>query len=123
MLTWSSGGILGFYCHHQYAHSQQSGRKSIPGAFKGVDLAVFSVFSALGLNVGIHPIIPNRSDYMGGLSAEELLDAPTVPEEGDFVEQYLKDLAQDSEEEEDDAYDYNYRDEKEGTDHHPLSPK
>ncbi|KAL9129394.1 MAG: hypothetical protein Q9175_007307 [Cornicularia normoerica] len=45
------GGILGFFCHHQYAHSQESGRKSIPGAFNGVDLAIFSVFNAFGLEI------------------------------------------------------------------------
>ena len=110
---------MGFYCHHQYAHTQQSGRKSIPGAFKGVDLAIFSVFSALGLNVGIHPIIQNRSRDMGGLSAGKLLHGSTVPGEGDFVENYLENLAQESEDDDDeDNYPY-YRGEKEGTDHRP----
>ena len=52
---------------------------------------MFSVFSALGLNVGIHPIIQNRSENMGGLSAKELLHGPTVPREGDFVENFLDD--------------------------------
>ncbi|KAF6224617.1 hypothetical protein HO173_012960 [Letharia columbiana] len=87
------GGILGFFCHHQYAHSQRSGRKSIPGAFKGVDLAIFSVFHALGLKVGVHPIIENRSENMGGLSARELMRGRTVPREGDFVENCLTNLS------------------------------
>ena len=84
------GGILGFFCHHQYAHSQKSGRKSIPGAFKGVDLAIFSVFHALGLKVGVHPIIQNKSETMGGLPAKDLMRGPTVPRRGDFVENCLK---------------------------------
>lgn len=56
-LTTVSGGYLGFFCNHQYAHSHQSGRRSIPKAFKGVDLAIYSAFSALGLKIGIHPIV------------------------------------------------------------------
>lgn len=87
------GGILGFFCHHQYAHSQESGRKTVPGAFKGVDLAIFSVFHALGLKVGIHPIVYNRDARMGGLSSRELMEGPTVPREGDFVENCLENLS------------------------------
>ena len=88
-----TGGIVGFFCHHQYAHSQDSGRESIPGAFKGVDLAIFSVFQALGLKVGIHPIIQNRSGNIGGLSAKDLMQDSTVPRKGDFVENCLKNLS------------------------------
>lgn len=57
-----------------------------------MDLAIFSVFSALGLKVGVHPIVRNKSEQMGGLSAEELLRGPTVPREGDFVENCLANL-------------------------------
>lgn len=66
-LTGDVGGTLGFFCQHQYAHSQESGRKSIPMALKGVDPAIYSVSQALGLTVGIHPIVKNKSQDMGGL--------------------------------------------------------
>lgn len=91
-LTTIVGGTLGFFCHHQYAHSQESGRKSIPMAFKGVDLAIYSVFQALGLTVGIHPIVKNKSKSMGGLSIQDLMGSPSQPD-GDYVENCLKAMA------------------------------
>ena len=61
---------------------------------------------------------------MGGLSAKELLHGPTVPREGDFVENCLEDLAPEPENSDDDDEDNLYcRSEKEGTDHHPQIPK
>ena len=109
ILTDILGRILGFFCHHDYAHSQESERKSIPGAFKGVDLAVFSVFHALGLNVGVHPIIENRSKSMGGLSVKELWRGPTVPRKGDYVENCLEILEQQAAQ---DPYDFDPDDEE-----------
>ena len=50
---------------------------------------MFSVFQALGLKVGIHPIINNGRGNLGGLSAAELMRGPTVAREGDFVENCL----------------------------------
>ncbi|KAL8838676.1 MAG: hypothetical protein Q9176_004916 [Flavoplaca citrina] len=73
------GGSLGFFCHHAYAHSTEAGRKQIPGAFKGVDLAVFSAFKRLGMEVGIHPILQGDHGWWdpsehrwGGLPAKRL---------------------------------------------------
>ena len=85
-----AGGLLGFFCHHQYAHARESGRKSLPRAFKGVDLAVYTVFNSLGYKAGIHPIVKNVSNKWGGLSANTLLYAST---EGDYVETCLQNLA------------------------------
>ncbi|KAI4236368.1 MAG: hypothetical protein LQ349_002597 [Xanthoria aureola] len=95
------GGWLGFFCHHAYAHSTEAHRKLIPGVFKGVDLAVFSAFSRLGLAVSVHPILHKRGSWLydediknewGGLSAKELLQG-SVSEgntTGDFVEGYFE---------------------------------
>ena len=83
---------------------------------------MFSVFSALGLNVGIHPIIENRAGRMGGLSAYELLNGPTVAREGDLVENCLNDLAQKNDDDEDDDS-FVDDDKAEGTDHQPNVPK
>ena len=52
-----SGALIGFFCNHQYAHSQSSGRLSLPGSLKGVDLAVFAAFKALGLKVLVKPVM------------------------------------------------------------------
>ena len=70
------GGILGFFCHHQYAHTNESGRKSIPHAFKGIDLAIYSVFRQFKLVVGIHPIIKNREDAFGGIPMKGFMEGP-----------------------------------------------
>ena len=66
------GAVLGFFCNHQYAHSQSSGRRSLPGSLKGVDLAVFAAFKALGLKVHVKPIMARNgwgdgSNSWGGL--------------------------------------------------------
>ena len=63
----NSGAFLGFFCNHQYAHSQSSGRRSLPGSFKGVDLAVFAAFKALGLKVHVKPIMAKHGRN-GGLN-------------------------------------------------------
>lgn len=94
---------MGFFCHHQYAHSQEKSRKSLPGAFKGVDLAVYGCFSAFRLKVGVHPIVSNqppanswqsREDLkrMGGMSSAELMAAKLSDERGDPIELFLEDL-------------------------------
>ena len=76
------------------------------------------MFHALGLKVGIHPIIENRSEELGGLSAKELMRGPTVPREGDFVENCLANLSLKASQnpnesvDDDDMYDC---DEREGT--------
>lgn len=86
------GGVIGFYCHHQYAHSQESGRKSIPAGFKGVDLAIYSVFHILGLEVGVHPIVENEFQKMGGLSHRDLMKGPRAHGKGDYVYNRLDEL-------------------------------
>lgn len=86
------GGTLGFFCHHQYAHTHGSARKSLPHAFKGVDLAIYSVFQSLRLNVGVYPIIKNKSENMGGMSMENLKSDTYDEDEGDHVELFLQSL-------------------------------
>lgn len=71
------GGTLGFFCHHQYAHSTEYGSRSIPAGFKGVDLAIFSVFISLGLKVGVHPIVQNKTRHQGGMPVKRLFREST----------------------------------------------
>ena len=72
----------------------------IPGAFKGVDLAVFSVYHALGLRVNVLPVIHKRQaiswlddpiNEWGGLSVTKLLEQPDrrPAVKGDWVEYCL----------------------------------
>ena len=84
--------MLGFFCHHQYAHSHESGRFFIPAAFKVVDLAVYSVFRALGLNVGVHPIVQNKSENLCGMYMKRLTQEPLPGSKGDHVKGFLERL-------------------------------
>ncbi|PVH99885.1 hypothetical protein DM02DRAFT_628995 [Periconia macrospinosa] len=45
------GGYLGVHCNHAYAHSTDEGVMSLPSVLKGSDMAVYSVFRALGLKI------------------------------------------------------------------------
>ncbi|KAL8689089.1 MAG: hypothetical protein Q9218_005158 [Villophora microphyllina] len=56
----SKGGCIGFFCHHAYAHSTEAGRKLLPGVLKGVDLAVYSASTSLGLAVDVRPVLTKR---------------------------------------------------------------
>lgn len=65
---------------------------------------MYSVFSALGLKVGIHPIVSNEERgeglssemRMGGMSWFELMRAKTRDHDGDPVELFLDDLKRDA---------------------------
>ncbi|KAI1768212.1 hypothetical protein GGR53DRAFT_479401 [Hypoxylon sp. FL1150] len=50
-----SGGTLGFYTHHVYPHS--SNASFLPDALKGLDMAVWNVFQALGYEVYLRPVV------------------------------------------------------------------
>ncbi|KAL8957925.1 MAG: hypothetical protein Q9193_004919, partial [Seirophora villosa] len=110
-----NGGLIGFFCHHQYAHAHGSGRKSLPHAFKGVDLAVYSVFHSLRLKVGVHPIIKNKSGQMGGMSMRELMHDTHYAAQGDHVELFLQDLEKRPGTGDEDSEDYDSDEEEEFT--------
>lgn len=60
-----SGGIIGFYCAYKYAHHTSRAHALLPWALKGVDVAIYSVFRSLGLEVSVRPIlISNALDEM-----------------------------------------------------------
>ena len=48
---------MGFYCTHKYAHTSSSVKHRLPFALKGVDVAVYAIFRALGLSIKIRPIL------------------------------------------------------------------
>ncbi|KAI9754237.1 MAG: hypothetical protein M1815_005735 [Lichina confinis] len=53
------GGTLGFFCAHAYPHSDHHLSGDLPYALKGVDVIVFAVFRALGLDVRVRPVMEN----------------------------------------------------------------
>jgi hypothetical protein len=76
-----TGGILGFYCAHKYAHTRKGMNKLMPFALKGIDVAVFSVFRSLGLKVGVRPILNTSNlEWMDGTasSSEESSDISKI---------------------------------------------
>ncbi|KAL8772410.1 MAG: hypothetical protein Q9209_002361 [Squamulea sp. 1 TL-2023] len=94
------GGYIGFFCHHAYAHSAESEHERISGKLKGVDLAVYSAFCALALEVSIRPVLHKTADSSGhklrvpygGLSVKKLFagSKKTRPADNvDFVEDHL----------------------------------
>lgn len=52
-----TGGFLGIYLQHPYAHSTDEGIDALPGALKGTDMAIYTVFLALGLDISIRPVL------------------------------------------------------------------
>ena len=106
-----TGGRLGFFCNHGCAYAHNAGRRSFPGALKGVNLAVYLVFRNLGLIVDIHLILRHpRTDTMGGMSLEQLTRCPRSGYTLDHVEKYLEKIGPPRQEtsKEDDAWDKLY---------------
>ncbi|KUJ14348.1 uncharacterized protein LY89DRAFT_784308 [Mollisia scopiformis] len=56
----NKGGNLGFYCAYKYAHHSSRAHALMSWALKGVDVAIYSVFSSLGLDVRVGPILENN---------------------------------------------------------------
>ncbi|KAI0830008.1 hypothetical protein F5Y06DRAFT_307936 [Hypoxylon sp. FL0890] len=48
------GGYLGFYVVHPYPHTSSTFR--FPGALKGLDMAIWECFKALGCKLTLHPV-------------------------------------------------------------------
>ena len=89
---------------------------------------MYSVFTALGLNVGIHPIIENEKDEFGGISAKKLLRITTAPKKGDIVENWPRSDSSEYDEEngvsdEYDSEDEDDMDEDYGMNYHHPSPQ
>jgi hypothetical protein len=51
------GGILGFHCTHQYAHTDGTANQRFPHALKGIDVVLFTIFRSLNLKVHVRPVI------------------------------------------------------------------
>ncbi|TGO65439.1 hypothetical protein BCON_0002g00210 [Botryotinia convoluta] len=51
------GGVIGFYCDHLYAHTQEDTDDIISYALKGIDMTIFNTFQSLGLVVKACPVL------------------------------------------------------------------
>ncbi|PSN71412.1 hypothetical protein BS50DRAFT_608305 [Corynespora cassiicola Philippines] len=51
------GGYLGVMCYHAYAHSTVEGYRKFPSVLKGSEMAVYSIFESLGLDVQVRPVL------------------------------------------------------------------
>lgn len=56
----SAGGMIGFYCAHLYAHTANNTERLMPYALKGIDMAIYSALSSLGLVTKACPIMGDR---------------------------------------------------------------
>jgi hypothetical protein len=50
------GGVLGIYCHHDYAHAAKDTNKRFPGVLKGIDAAILAACNFLKLKTLIRPV-------------------------------------------------------------------
>lgn len=60
-----TGGTLGFYFQHVYAHANDHRVGSLPYALKGVDAIFYSVFLDFGLHVSMCAAMNDLSGRMG----------------------------------------------------------
>ncbi|OAG10945.1 uncharacterized protein CC84DRAFT_1084719 [Paraphaeosphaeria sporulosa] len=57
----SNGGYLGIHCQHAYAHSTKEGAQQLPGVLKGSDMAVYSVFQSLRLEIEVKSVLDSQN--------------------------------------------------------------
>jgi hypothetical protein len=67
-----NGGVLGFHCAHQYAHTDGMANQRLPHALKGIDVVLFTIFRTLGLTVHVRPILDKE------FSEDEFLPASRI---------------------------------------------
>jgi hypothetical protein len=54
--TSSTGGYLGFYCSHAYAHTNTDA-VILPDMLKGLDMIIWEAFGRLGLEASVKPVL------------------------------------------------------------------
>lgn len=54
--TFPTGGYLGFFCSHAYAHTNTDAI-ILPDMLKGLDMAVWETFGRLGLEASVKPVL------------------------------------------------------------------
>lgn len=72
------GWVLGFYCQHAYAHTNESHSDRLPYALKGVDAIFYSIFYHMDLDVEVKPVL----DFD---ASQERWDDTIADEDGDLI--------------------------------------
>ncbi|TVY47844.1 hypothetical protein LOCC1_G002936 [Lachnellula occidentalis] len=54
------GGMLGFHCAHQYAHTNNTANQRLPHALKGIDVVIYTIFKSLGLETQVRPVLDHE---------------------------------------------------------------
>ena len=65
---------MGFYCTHDYAHTNRSLKEQLPYVLKGLDAIVFATFKHMGLKVSVRPVLGEYDD-------SEYFDDPSIHED------------------------------------------
>lgn len=60
--TLSTGGYLGFYCSHAYAHTNTDA-VVLPDMLKGLDMVIWETFGRLGLEASVKPVLSLENFY------------------------------------------------------------
>ena len=76
-----NGGVLGFHCTHQYAHTNGTANRRLPHALKGIDVVLYSVFRSLGLKVHVRAVLEEE------FSEEENSDLRWSDRSNEYVSQ------------------------------------
>jgi hypothetical protein len=79
LCSYSVGGVLGFCCAHQYAHTNSSSTIRIPHVLKGMDMALYAVFRALGLRLDVLPVLAQSLGYGIDLGGIDYTETQVVP--------------------------------------------
>ena len=69
------GGYLGIPCTHAYPHTIEESIPSLPAALKGVDMAVYETFRAIGLEISMRPILDVSHTIMEDMRQQAEWDA------------------------------------------------
>lgn len=72
------GGIMGFYCTHDYAHATESAIKYLPWCLKGLDMIVYETFKSLGCEILLRPVYPTPDDEIDHEEAYEKFNGKDV---------------------------------------------
>ncbi|OCL13928.1 hypothetical protein AOQ84DRAFT_429161 [Glonium stellatum] len=88
------GGTLGIWCSHAYAHSSEPSVHNLPSSLKGVDMAMYEIFRALGLQVAVRPILDTLPDDDYSAEEDEEDDANSLRRSrGDVIGKGLRKFA------------------------------
>ena len=81
------GGILGFYCQHAYAYTDQSPGDRLPYTLNGVNALSYSIFHHMDMDVTVKPVLDFEASQSNwsNTSTDEVGDQIDLVVKGDLV--------------------------------------